>query len=81
MTQKLYQKVIDFINNQINSGDLIIGDLIPSESQLSKDVKYTTHTLTRFYVKTRVCCVFLGAYPNGGLTDDYGPDTRFDVEI
>ena len=34
MSQKLYQKVIDFINNQINSGDLIIGDLIPSESQL-----------------------------------------------
>jgi len=36
MNKKLYQKVIDYINEEITSGNLTIGDLIPSEKQLSK---------------------------------------------
>ena len=47
MSQKLYQKVIDFINNQINSGELIIGDLIPSESQLSKKLDVSIGTVRK----------------------------------
>ena len=47
MPQKLYQKVIDFINKQINSGELIIGDLIPSESQLSKQLDVSIGTVRK----------------------------------
>ena len=36
MNKKLYQSVIDYINEEITSGNLTIGDLIPSETQLSK---------------------------------------------
>ena len=47
MSQKLYQKVIDFINQQINSGDLVIGDLIPSESQLSNKLNVSIGTVRK----------------------------------
>ena len=47
MPQKLYQKVIDYINHQINSGELIIGDLIPSESQLSKKLDVSIGTVRK----------------------------------
>ena len=36
MSQKLYQNVIDHINDRIASEEFKIGDFIPSESQLSK---------------------------------------------
>ena len=62
MSQKLYQKVINFINNKINSGDLIIGDLIPSESQLSKQLNVSIGTVRKAIDKLNVvfnhhsCC-------------------------
>ena len=47
MNKKLYQTVIDYINNKITSGELSIGDVIPSESQLSKRLNVSIGTVRK----------------------------------
>ena len=47
MTQKLYQTVIDHINDRISSEDFKIGDFIPSESQLSKHLNVSVGTVRK----------------------------------
>jgi len=45
--QPLYQKVEEFIKNQINSGDLSPGDLILSEPRLSKELEVSIGTVQK----------------------------------
>ena len=47
MTKKLYQTVIDHINDRISSEDFKIGDFIPSESQLSKHLNVSVGTVRK----------------------------------
>ncbi len=47
MAQKLYQTVIDHINDRISSEDFKIGDFIPSESQLSKHLNVSVGTIRK----------------------------------
>ena len=47
MDQKLYQNVIDYINSKIMSEELIVGDFIPSESQLSKLLNVSVGTVRK----------------------------------
>ena len=47
MAQKLYQTVIDHINDRISSEDFKIGDFIPSESQLSKHLNVSVGTVRK----------------------------------
>lgn len=46
-TQPLYQKVEVFIKQQINSGILTPGDLIPSESRLSRELDVSIGTVKK----------------------------------
>lgn len=45
--QPLYQKVEEHIRQQINAGELIPGDLIPSESRLSKELDVSIGTVKK----------------------------------
>jgi len=45
--QPLYQKVEAWITDQINQGELIPGDLIPSESRLSKELDVSIGTVKK----------------------------------
>lgn len=45
--QPLYQKVEEFIKNQINSGELTPGDLILSESRLTKELDVSIGTVKK----------------------------------
>ena len=74
MTQKLYQKVIDLINNQINSGELIIGDLIPSESQLSKKLNVSIGTVRKAIDKLENRKVLYRHHGKGTYVSDHGFD-------
>ncbi|MDP6163548.1 MAG: GntR family transcriptional regulator [Candidatus Thioglobus sp.] len=74
MTQKLYQKVIDFINSQINSGELIIGDLIPSESQLSKKLSVSIGTVRKAIDKLENRKVLYRHHGKGTYVSDHGFD-------
>jgi len=47
MDQKLYQNVIDYINAKITSEELMVGDFIPSESQLSKQLNVSVGTFRK----------------------------------
>ena len=47
INKKLYQTVIDYINDEITSGNLTIGDLIPSEKQLSKSLDVSVGTVRK----------------------------------
>jgi len=47
MDQKLYQNVIDYINAKIISEELMVGDFIPSESQLSKQLNVSVGTVRK----------------------------------
>ena len=47
MAQKLYQTVMDHINDRISSEDFKIGDFIPSESQLSKHLNVSVGTVRK----------------------------------
>lgn len=47
MDQKLYQNVIDYINAKITSEELMVGDFIPSESQLSKQLNVSVGTVRK----------------------------------
>ena len=74
MPQKLYQKVIDFINHQINSGELIIGDLIPSESQLSNKLNVSIGTVRKAIDKLENQKVLYRHHGKGTYVSDHGFD-------
>ena len=74
MNKKLYQTVIDYINSQINSGDLTIGDLIPSESQLSKLLNVSIGTVRKAIDKLEHNKVLYRHHGKGTYISDYGFD-------
>ena len=74
MNKKLYQTVIDYINNQIGSGDLTIGDLIPSESQLSKLLNVSVGTVRKAIDKLEHNKVLYRHHGKGTYISDYGFD-------
>ena len=60
MDQKLYQNVIDYINAKITSEELMVGDFIPSESQLSKQLNVSVGTVRKAIDKlenSNICVV------------------------
>ena len=74
MNKKLYQTVIDFINNQISSGELSIGDLIPSESQLSKLLGVSVGTVRKAIDKLENTKVLYRQHGKGTYISDHGFD-------
>lgn len=65
MGQKLYQNVIDYINGKISSGELKIGDFIPSESQLSKLFNVSVGTVRKAIEKLEQSNVLLRRHGKG----------------
>ena len=74
MNKKLYQTVIDYINSQISSGELTIGDLIPSESQLSKLLNVSVGTVRKAIDKLEHNKVLYRHHGKGTYISDYGFD-------
>tara|TARA_B110000967_G_scaffold140932_1_gene144047 strand:- start:1870 stop:2592 length:723 start_codon:yes stop_codon:yes gene_type:complete len=74
VNKKLYQTVIDFINNQISSGELSIGDLIPSESQLSKLLGVSVGTVRKAIDKLEHTKVLYRQHGKGTYISDHGFD-------
>ena len=74
MNKKLYQTVIDYINSQISSGELTIGDLIPSESQLSKILNVSVGTVRKAIDKLEYNKVLYRHHGKGTYVSDYGFD-------
>ena len=74
MNKKLYQTVIDYINDQISSGDLIIGDLVPSESQLSKLLNVSVGTVRKAIDVLENSKILYRHHGKGTYISDYGFD-------
>ena len=74
MNKKLYQTVIDYINDQISSGDLIIGDLVPSESQLAKLLNVSIGTVRKAIDVLENSKILYRHHGKGTYISDYGFD-------
>ncbi|MCS5544854.1 MAG: GntR family transcriptional regulator [Gammaproteobacteria bacterium] len=74
MNKKLYQKVIDYINEEITSGNLTIGDLIPSEKQLSKLLDVSVGTVRKAIDKLENSRLLYRHHGKGTYVSDYGFD-------
>ncbi|SVE29438.1 uncharacterized protein METZ01_LOCUS482292, partial [marine metagenome] len=74
MNKKLYQKVIDYINEEITSGNLTIGDLIPSETQLSKLLGVSVGTVRKAIDKLENSNLLYRHHGKGTYVSDYGFD-------
>ncbi len=76
MNKKLYQVVIDFINEEITRGNLSIGDLIPSESQLSKKLNVSVGTVRKAIDILENNRQLYRHHGKGTYVSDYGFDNR-----
>ena len=76
MNKKLYQVVIDFINEEITRGNLSIGDLIPSESQLSKLLNVSVGTVRKAIDILENNRQLYRHHGKGTYVSDYGFDNR-----
>ncbi len=76
MSKKLYQKVIEYINQEINNGNLTNGDLIPSESQLSKLLGVSIGTIRKAVDKLENINVLYRQHGKGTFISNYGFDNR-----
>ena len=74
MNKRLYQIVIDYINGEISSGNLTIGDLIPSESQLSKLLNVSVGTVRKAIDKLEQSKLLYRHHGKGTYVSDYGFD-------
>ncbi len=74
MNKRLYQIVIDYINGEITSGNLTIGDLIPSESQLSKLLNVSVGTVRKAIDKLEQSKLLYRHHGKGTYVSDYGFD-------
>ena len=74
MNKKLYHKVIDYINEEITSGNLTIGDLIPSENQLSKLLGVSVGTVRKAIDKLENSNLLYRHHGKGTYVSDYGFD-------
>ena len=76
MSKKLYQKVIEYINQEIKNGNLANGDLIPSESQLSKLLGVSIGTIRKAVDKLENINVLYRQHGKGTFISNYGFDNR-----
>jgi phosphate acetyltransferase len=76
MSKKLYQTVIEYINQEINNGNLTNGDLIPSESQLSKLLGVSIGTIRKAVDKLENINVLYRQHGKGTFISNYGFDNR-----
>ncbi len=76
MKKKLYQVVVDYINAKINNGALVIGDLIPSESQLSKLLNVSVGTVRKAVDIMENDQLLYRHHGKGTYVSDYGFDNR-----
>ena len=74
MKKKLYETVIDFIHEQIANGSLTIGDLIPSESQLSKKLNVSIGTVRKAIDKLENTKLLYRHHGKGTYVSDYNFD-------
>ena len=74
MNKRLYQIVIDYINGEISSGNLTIGDLIPSENQLSKLLNVSVGTVRKAIDKLEQNKLLYRHHGKGTYVSDYGFD-------
>ena len=74
MNKRLYQIVIDYINGEISSGNLTIGDLIPSENQLSKLLNVSVGTVRKAIDKLEQSKLLYRHHGKGTYVSDYGFD-------
>jgi GntR family transcriptional regulator len=72
--KKLYETVIDYINDQISNGGLTIGDLVPSESQLSKKLNVSVGTVRKAIDKLEGDKLLYRHHGKGTYVSDYGFD-------
>ena len=76
MSKKLYQTVIEYINQEIQNGNLTNGDLIPSESQLSKLLGVSIGTIRKAVDKLENINVLYRQHGKGTFISNYGFDNR-----
>ncbi len=76
MNKKLYQTVIEYINKEIKSGNLTNGDVIPSESQLSKLLDVSVGTIRKAVDKLENNNILYRQHGKGTFVSDYGFDNR-----
>ena len=76
MSKKLYQTVIEYINQEIQNGNLTNGDLIPSESQLSKLLGVSIGTIRKAVDKLENINVLYRQHGKGTFISGYGFDNR-----
>jgi GntR family transcriptional regulator len=74
MKKKLYEIVIDYINEEIANGSLAIGDLIPSESQLSKKLNVSVGTVRKAIDKLENNKLLFRHHGKGTYISDYNFD-------
>ncbi len=70
------QTVIEYINQEIQNGNLTNGDLIPSESQLSKLLGVSIGTIRKAVDKLENINVLYRQHGKGTFISNYGFDNR-----
>ncbi len=76
MKKKLYQTVINYINKEIKSGNLANGDVIPSESQLSKLLNVSVGTVRKAVDNLENNNILYRKHGKGTFVSDHGFDNR-----
>ena len=74
MKKKLYEIVIDHIKDRIASGELMVGDLVPSESQLSKLLNVSVGTVRKAIDILEMEKLLYRHHGKGTYVSDYGFD-------
>jgi len=74
MKIKLYEVVIDHIKDRIANGELTVGDLVPSESQLSKLLKVSVGTVRKAMDILEKDKLLYRHHGKGTYVSDYGFD-------
>jgi GntR family transcriptional regulator len=76
MKKKLYEIVIDHIQDKISNGELTVGDLVPSESQLSKKLDVSIGTVRKAIDILENDRILYRHHGKGTYVSDYGFDNR-----
>lgn len=76
MKKKLYEIVIDYIHDKISNGELTVGDLVPSEAQLSKKLGVSVGTVRKAIDKLENDKMLYRHHGKGTYVSDYGFDNR-----
>ena len=74
MKKKLYETVVDHIRDRFTSGELLVGDLVPSESQLSKLLGVSVGTVRKAIDILEQDKLLYRHHGKGTYVSDYGFD-------